>query len=72
MAALEALPVVLGSTLNVSTVFERVAETVRPAMDLVQISGSTGRNPSSSADSTPSAVSKCAARSPTTAPTPRV
>src|SRR5687767_10002165 len=33
MAALEALPVVLGSTLDVKQVFERVAEAVRPAMD---------------------------------------
>jgi two-component system response regulator HydG len=33
LAALESLPVVLGSTLNVSEVFARVAETVRPAID---------------------------------------
>jgi len=33
MTALERLPVVPGSTLNVKEVFERVAETVRPAMD---------------------------------------
>jgi transcriptional regulator with GAF, ATPase, and Fis domain len=33
LAALEALPVVLGSTLNVKEVFERVAEAVRPAVD---------------------------------------
>ncbi len=33
LAALEALPVVLGSTLNVKEVFERVVETTRPAMD---------------------------------------
>jgi two-component system response regulator HydG len=33
LSVLEALPVVLGATLNVSDVFTRVADTVRPAMD---------------------------------------
>jgi transcriptional regulator with GAF, ATPase, and Fis domain len=33
LAALEELPVVLGATLNVKEVFDRVAESVRPAMD---------------------------------------
>jgi two-component system response regulator HydG len=33
LAALESLPVVLGSTLDVPEVFARVAETVRPAID---------------------------------------
>jgi transcriptional regulator with GAF, ATPase, and Fis domain len=33
LSVLEPLPVVLGATLNVSDVFTRVAETVRPAMD---------------------------------------
>ena len=33
LAALQSLPVILGSTLNVAEVFARVAETVRPVMD---------------------------------------
>lgn len=33
LAALEELPVILGATLNVKEVFDRVAERVRPAMD---------------------------------------
>jgi transcriptional regulator with GAF, ATPase, and Fis domain len=48
LAALEGLPVVLGSTLNVKEVFERVADAVRPAVDFdvmgVGLLSPTGRD----------------------------